>query len=140
MNLGRIFTVLVLFGVFGTAQAADTRELVKLPEPMQEHMLSNMRNHLETLNQILAYLAAGKLDKAADAAEFNLGVSSLDKHGASHMAPFMPAPMRKLGNDMHKAATEFAHIAQEGDSLRAYQSLRHITANCVACHASYRIR
>lgn len=123
-----------------SAQAQDHRELVKLPAPMQEHMLANMRDHLDTLNEILTDLAADKLDKAANAAEFNLGVSSLEKHGASHLAPFMPPRMRKIGNDMHKAATQFALVAQEGDATRAYRSLRNITANCVACHASYRIR
>ena len=138
ISLPAVLILLTLATV--SARAQDQRELVKLPAPMQEHMLANMRNHLDTLNEILTDLAADKLEKAANTAEFNLGVSSLEKHGASHMAPFMPPRMRKLGNDMHKAATQFALVAQEGDTIRAYRSLRNITANCVACHASYRIR
>ena len=31
----------------------DARQLVQLPEMMQEHMLSKMRDHLESINEIL---------------------------------------------------------------------------------------
>jgi hypothetical protein len=114
--------------------------MVKLPEMMQEHMLANMRHHLETIDVILQQLSAGQLDKAADTAEQNLGMSSLDKHGADHLAQFMPEAMREAGTGMHRAASRFALKAQEGDVLSSYTALQEITAACVACHAAYRIR
>ena len=118
----------------------DSRQWVKLPEMMQEHMLANMRHHLETINLILMQLSAGDLDKAADTAEKNLGMSSLDTHGAEHLAKFMPEQMRETGTSMHHAASRFALKAQEGDILPAYAALQEITSACVACHAGYRIR
>lgn len=118
----------------------DTRQMIKLPEMMQEHMLVNMRHHLESIDLILMQLSAGELDKAADTAEQNLGMSSLDKHGAEHLAQFMPEAMRKTGTGMHRAASRFALKAQEGDALSAYAALQEVTAGCVACHAAYRIR
>ena len=117
----------------------DTRQMVKLPEMMQEHMLANMRGHLESIDLILMQLSAGELDKAADTAEQRLGMSSLDKHGAEHLAKFMPEAMRNTGTGMHRAASRFALKAQEGDALSAYAALQEITAGCVACHAVYRI-
>lgn len=120
--------------------ADDTRQFVKLPEMMQHHMLGNMRDHLITLNEILAYLADHKLDKAADIAEKRLGMSSMPLHGASHMAKFMPKGMQRAGTNMHKAASRFARKAQEGAILPAYRSLAAVTASCVACHSAYRIR
>jgi len=114
----------------------DARQMVKFPEMMQEHMLANMRHHLETVDLILAQLAAGELDKAADTAEQNLGMSSLDKHGAEHLAQFMPEAMRNTGTGMHRAASRFALKAQEGDALAAYAALQKGTAGCVACHAA----
>ena len=122
------------------ALADDTRQLVELPVPMQHHMLANMRDHLVTLDGVLAHLAAGEGDQAADLAEARLGMSSLDSHGASHMAGFMPAEMQAIGTGMHKAASRFARVAREGDPLPAYAALQQVTAACVACHAGYRIR
>ena len=118
----------------------DARQLVKLPDMMQQHMLHNMRDHLASINQILSYMADDELDKAADVAETRLGMSSLEAHGASHMARFMPEGMRQAGTRMHKAASSFARTAQEGDALPAYKALAEITAACVSCHAGYRIR
>jgi hypothetical protein len=119
---------------------ADDRELVQMPEPMQIHMLSNMRDHLASLDEILALLADNKTDKAAEVAEHRLGVSSLEAHGAAHMAKYMPKGMQQAGNAMHKAATAFALKAQEGELLPAYRALKEVTSSCVACHAAYRVR
>ena len=135
------FGVLVLFMAISTTSFADdTRQLVKLPEMMQQHMLANMRDHLISLNEILDDMAKGNLDEAARIAEMRLGMSSLDAHGASHMAPYMPKGMQDAGTAMHRAASRFALKAGEGDALPAYKMLGDITANCVACHTAYRIR
>ena len=84
--------------------------------------------------------AYDETDKAADVAETRLGMSSLEAHGASHMARFMPEGMRQAGTRMHKVASRFARKAQEGDALPAYKALAEVTAACVSCHAGYRIR
>lgn len=118
----------------------DKRQLVELPEMMQHHMLSNMRDHLLAINEILTLMGDGKLDKAAEIAEQRLGMSSLESHGAEHMASFMPEGMRKAGTSMHKAASRFALKAQEGELLPAYRMLSNVTSSCIACHSGYRIR
>ena len=65
-----VVTVLMfLLTATNTSQAQDARELVRLPEPMQEHMLGNMRDHLATLNEIIGDVADGKFDDAAKLAE-----------------------------------------------------------------------
>lgn len=120
--------------------AGDTRERVELPAQMQAHMLSNMRDHLAALDEILAALALGDLDAAARIAEARLGMSALEAHGAAHMARFMPAEMQRAGTRMHHAASRFALRAEEGEPLPAYQALSEVTAACVSCHSAYRIR
>lgn len=135
-----IISVSLLFGSNASFADEDARQFVKLPAMMQQHMLSNMRDHLVTLNQILLDMANDDLDKAADIAESRLGMSSLESHGASHMAKFMPEGMRQAGTSMHKAASRFALKAQEGEVLSAYKSLVEVTSACVACHSGYRIR
>ncbi len=86
----------------------DARQYVKLPEMMQQHMMSNMRDHLSTINIILKNLSGDKLDEAAEIAELRLGMTSLKSHNASHMAKFMPEGMRQAGTNMHRAASRFA--------------------------------
>jgi hypothetical protein len=134
-----LFMLLVSISTTSAADN-DTRKLVQLPAMMQQHMMSNMRDHLVAINEILMSMGKGKLNKAADIAEARLGMSSLKAHGASHMASFMPEDMRDAGTSMHKAASRFALIAQEGELLSAYKSLSAVTSSCVACHAGYRIR
>lgn len=118
----------------------DARKLVHLPEMMQQHMMSNMREHLVAINEILIAMAKGDFEEAAEVAEFRLGMSSLESHGASHMAKFMPEGMRRAGTAMHKAASRFALKAQEEEVLPAYNALSEVTSACVACHSAYRIR
>lgn len=118
----------------------DPRQFVQLPEMMQQHMMSNMRDHLAAINEILINMENGDLEKAAEVAEYRLGMSSLESHGANHMVKFMPEGMRQAGTDMHRAASRFALKAQEGELLPAYHSLSSITSSCIACHAAYRIR
>lgn len=131
----------LLFAVATAAGSAeDARIPVDLPPMMQQHMLANMRDHLETLDALIAHLATGELDAAAELAEARLGMSSLDDHGAQHMARFMPEGMRAAGTAMHRAASRFARVAEEGDRDRALVALREVSAACVTCHRGYRLR
>jgi cytochrome c553 len=142
MNKPLIVITPILFLVTCNFSIADedSRQYVELPEMMQQHMMSNMRDHLVAINEILINIASGNLEKAAEVAEFRLGMSSLESHGASHMSRFMPEGMREAGTSMHRAASRFALKAQEGDTLQAYKTLSEVTSACVACHSGYRIR
>ena len=126
------------------AWAADMRQAIELPPTMREHMLANMRDHLTALTEIQSALAAGKYEQAADIAENRIGMSSLEKHGAAHMAPYMPKAMQDIGTSMHRAASRFARLAQEAavnnDLAPALGALGELTRQCVACHAGFAIR
>lgn len=126
------------------AAAGDNRVAVDMPAMMQEHMRANMRDHLLSINEIQRMLAVGDYAAAADLAEKRLGMSSLEAHGASHIAGFMPQGMQETGAAMHQAASRFAVTAQEAgvtrDLPRALGALSEVTTQCVACHASYRLK
>ena len=144
MHKARSLIMSAAVAMLGTSLAVkaaeESRQLVTLPVMMQQHMMSNMRDHLAAIHEILASMAEGELDAAAEIAESRLGMSSLESHGASHMARFMPEGMRNAGTGMHRAASRFALQAQEGDAPSAYRALAEVTAACVACHSGYRIR
>jgi hypothetical protein len=123
-----LLIALLVMATTGAGYAQDSRELVRLPEPMQEHMLGNMRDHLATLNEII-------------------GDVSLGLHGAAHMAPFMPKPMQDIGTSMHRAASRLAIVLQNTSVSPTLETMRDVnralhdvTTTCTACHASYRIR
>jgi cytochrome c553 len=140
--LSRFILSVLLLALASPVSSAgeDSRQLVELPDMMQRHMMANMRDHLAAINEILIFLAEGRLEDAAEIAEKRLGMSSLEAHGAGHMAKFMPEDMRRSGTAMHQAASRFARKAQEGEPLEAYRALVEVTTACVGCHAGYRIR
>jgi hypothetical protein len=123
--------------------AADERQLVRFPEPMRVHTIASMRDHLSALQEINAALSLNDFDKAAGIAERRLGMSSLEAHGAAHVAPYMPQSMRDIGTQMHRAASRFAVEAQNasvGNDVRpALGALSKVMEQCVACHAAYRL-
>ena len=127
----------------GAATPADSRQLVMFPEPMRLHTITSMRDHLLALQEIDIALSQNAFDKAATIAEKRLGMSSLELHGAAHIAPFMPQGMQDIGTQMHRAASRFAVDVQtasvSNDVRPALAALGTVMQQCVACHAAYRL-
>jgi hypothetical protein len=126
-----------------TPAAGDARQLVQFPDPMRLHTIANMRDHLLALQEIDVALSKSDFDQASKIAEQRLGMTSLERHGAAHMAPYMPQGMQDIGTQMHRYASRFALEAQNasvGNDLRpALAALGSVMQQCVACHASYRL-
>jgi len=126
------------------AAQADSRMLVKFPEPLVTHTLANMRDHLAALGEMQNALAKGEYDRAAEVAEQRLGMSSLKTHGAHEVARFMPQGMQDAGSAMHRSASQFATVAKDasvtGDLRPALAAMAKVNQTCVACHAGYRLR
>ena len=127
-----------------TPSAPDAREFVKFPPVLVEETLANMRDHLQTLQEIQLQLGMGHPDIAAKLAETRLGMSSLGLHGAAEVSKYMPQGMQDAGTAMHRAASRFAITAQDasvtGDLKPVFAGLAEITAQCVGCHAGYRLK
>ncbi len=125
------------------APLTDTRQFVQFPEPMRIHTITSMRDHLLSLQEIDVALSKNDFDKASNIAETRLGMSSLEVHGAAHIAPYMPQGMQDIGTGMHKAASRFAVEAQNAsvsnDLRPALAALGTVMQQCVACHAAYRL-
>src|SRR5665213_3159375 len=124
--------------------APDARQFVEFPPMLVEQTLANMRDHLQTLQEIQLQLGMGHPDIAAKIAEARLGMSSLGLHGAAEVSEDMPQGMQDAGTAMHRAASRFAITAQDatvtGDLKPVFAGLAEITAQCVGCHAGYRLK
>lgn len=126
------------------APPADSRVVVRFPATLREHTLANMRDHLLALQEIQSALARQDYDKAGDIAERRLGMSSLALHGAHEVAKYMPAGMQTAGTAMHRAASRLAVASKDagatGDLKPVFDAMSGVTAQCVACHAGYRVK
>jgi len=102
-------------------------------------MLERMRRNLSDVHEIQLALAESNFERAAEVAEFSLGLSSLGPHNA-RQAPYMSTEMQHLGMEMHSASSRVARAAQEADTMKALQALAQVTGLCVSCHAIYRAK
>lgn len=140
----------------------DGRQLVNFPPEMRQHTLANMRDHLLALSEILAAMAAGQYTKASQVAGARLGMDSPSAEGCQpekaaakpamskapgmdhRMNEFMPEGMRKLGLDMHQAASAFAgeaaKAARTGNAKPALAALSRVTEQCTSCHSTYKVQ
>lgn len=127
-----------------TAGMTDSRTVVHFPEDLRTHTLANMRDHLRALQEIQAALAKADYEQAAAVAEQRLGMTSLTLHGAHEVGPYMPEPMRAIGQAMHQAASRFAveagNVGATGELGPALAALSRVTEQCVACHSAYRVQ
>ena len=109
-----------------TTKDQDTRLIVELPDGIKQAMLERMRRQLSNVHEIQKALAESNFDRAAEIAEFSLGLSSLGPRNA-RQAPYMPEAMQHMGMEMHRASSRVARIAQEGcdeDPARSFQGNR----------------
>ncbi len=126
------------------APGPDTRRAVHFPRALREHTLASMRDHLLTLQKIQAALAKQDYDLVGELAEQHLGLSSMASDDADEVAKYMPMGMRQAGMAMHRSASRLALAAGNagatGDVKPVLEALSVVTANCVACHADYRLK
>ena len=136
----------VMFVAIGVVYASsdskskDMRQVVKFPKELKEHTLTNMRKHLQAIDNILYALSKDDTDKAADIAEHQLGMSSLALHGANKASAYMPLEMKKAGMRLHHKASRFALVVQEGNNTKTYAALREVTLSCLNCHAQFKFQ
>ncbi|WP_283742974.1 hypothetical protein [Sideroxydans sp. CL21] len=140
----------------------DSRQLVNYPPDVKAHALANMRGHLKALADIMDAVANAHYAVAADIADNRLGMNSSAAVGCQpkdmkmmqmsktyhldyQMQQLMPEEMRVLGQNMHRAANEFAVKARDADKniqsiTEANMALTKIARQCVACHESFRMQ
>lgn len=139
----KFFVYLFLLCSAASALAEDIRTAIPMPPLQRELIRADMVAHLATLQQVQELLVENKLKEAAALAESELGMSSMGKNAAKTQGKgpgqFMPQEMRAIAIGMHRAASDFANTAQQGDRATAYRALLKVSGTCVACHASYRI-
>ncbi|RME32361.1 MAG: cytochrome C [Gammaproteobacteria bacterium] len=114
---------------------ADERISLGLPEPMRRHQLANMRSHLEAVREIIADLAAGRFDHAAEVAHARLGLTP-EMQRMCNM--FRNEEFRAHGLAFHHQADAMAEIFRKGKLDDALNALGETLDHCVQCHQRFR--
>jgi hypothetical protein len=120
----------------------DMRQFVEMPEQARQVLREDMLDQLAVLNEIIEYLARNNYTAAADVAENGMGQSLRHRNQEREFGPgrYMPEEMRRMGWDLHEAASNFALVAKRQHPQATYGALQKITEACIACHYSYRTR
>jgi len=138
-----LMVVLVAVSIAATVAAAedDPRTPIKLPPDMRGVFLEHMRDHMDALDDVMAEVADADFKAAAKVAREELVAGS----GAG-FGRYLPLEFREMGLGMHRAAAEFADVADAvpaeptpADWKKAMEALQAISAQCRACHATFRV-
>lgn len=115
--------------------AADSRTSLNLPAPMGRKQLTMMREHLQAVHDIIAYIAAGEFDDASKTAHEKLGLTPEMKNMCNM---FGNDDFRSLGLAFHQSADELGEVLKSKDVNRSLQALHKTMNYCISCHATFR--
>lgn len=120
------------------SDAADGRAAVVVPPQARQMVRAEMRQMLSALNGVLT--AAGASDSAALVEAARSGGMAVAVDTDPALADRLPDEFKRLGVDTHRAFDGVAEAAEAGASIDTIAArLGRLTANCVACHESYRL-
>jgi hypothetical protein len=94
--------VVVITGAAAAAEE-DPRTTITLPADMRGPFLEHMRHHMDSLDDVMAQLAAADFKEAAKVAREQLVPGSDSGFGR-----YLPVAFREMGLGMHRAAADFA--------------------------------
>ena len=120
------------------APASDGRTAILMPQDERDLVLGEMRQFLQSVQVILSAVNTEDTQGIVDAARA-VGAA---QQGAmpGTLVKRLPGGFKKLGFDTHRRFDQLALDAEQlGDPEHSLQQLAELMANCVSCHASYRI-
>ena len=113
---------------------SDKRVSLGLSRGMNQHLLSNMRAHLEATQSIIGLLSEGKFEKASEVAHSKLGLTEEMKQMYDM---FENEEFKKLGLAFHKSGDDLGNALQTKNMKAALRALNKTMQHCVKCHATF---
>ncbi|WP_452226179.1 hypothetical protein [Lacinutrix cladophorae] len=121
--------------VFEPMSIDDGRISLKLNPMQKNHQLSNMRSHLEAVQQITLLLSQEKYDEASKVAYTKLGSTTEMK---LMCASFGDKGFENMGLEFHKSADKMSEIFKKRNKEHSLNALSNTLNYCVQCHATYK--
>jgi hypothetical protein len=134
--------LLVAAVVVTPAVAEDPRTPIEMPPDVRSAFLEHMRHHMDSLDDVIAQLAVGDFKDAARVARDQLVPGSAVGFGR-----YLPVDFREMGLGMHRAAADFADVADAAaapptaaDWRKVMEALQAIFIQYRACHSAFRVQ
>jgi hypothetical protein len=120
----------------GMMQEDDNRQSLGIKGTMQgTHQLSNMREHLTALSEIVQLMNTAKYDEASKIASEKLGLT-LEKN--TMCGSFKNQSFEEMGVRFHKSADDLAQTLKTKDSKKSMVALEKVMNGCVLCHSTFK--
>jgi hypothetical protein len=117
----------------------DQREPIRLTKEAHAQARAVMRQHLESVQQVVDALAREDFDSAQQLTEAHLGFF-MHRQAMLHQKPedFPPA-YHDLAMAHHEAAEALARVMPTKDLKQILPKLDGVLRACVACHLAYKL-
>lgn len=103
--------------------------------PQGVHQLSNMREHLAAISEIVGLMNTGKYDEASTIATEKLGLT-LEKN--SMCGSFKNQSFEQMGVVFHKSGDNLAQTLKTKDYAKSMVALEKVLNGCVLCHSTFK--
>ena len=113
----------------------DERTSLGLSPEMKLHQLSNMRSHMEAVEEIVGFMAEGDFEKASRTAHSRLGLTE-EMEKMCNMID--NDSFRELGFAFHESGDALGDVLQTKNMKKSLHALQNTMGYCVKCHAAFR--
>jgi cytochrome c556 len=117
------------------AEPGDQRISLGLPPAMRHNQLAMMRDHLKSVDEIIALIGEEKFDAAAKVAHERLGLTPEMQKMCSM---FGNDRFRELGLNFHKSADHLGEVLKQHDTNASLDALHNTMQYCITCHQTFR--
>ena len=128
-----------LYGTDKPATDPDARQAIVLNPVQRGYELAQMRGFLASVQGITAAISRQQMETVADLARAS-GDSGI-RPQPTGLKDKLPLEFEQISLSVHQDFDQLADDAERlSDPVASLRQLADITAKCVACHASYRLR
>ncbi len=122
-----------------SAMAKDSRQALGLSPAVQEGLKLTMREHMESLQAIVAALAQEDYEKAAAVAHEELGFPKHHQAMEREAGSTFPPKYHELAMAHHQEAEDLAKVLPSKDLKTILPKLETTIGACVSCHRAYKL-
>jgi len=123
----------------GATPGEDERIVLQVNKDEKRFILSEMREMLETVHDIMLALDANNMKSVGEAVK-GKGIADMMRNTPKILIAKVPVEFMALGRGMHKGFDDIGEAVAGGAGKdRVISLLGEQLGQCVACHASYQL-